>query len=120
MRAAFLRFFGIALLGLHQPAHARRDSGDSSGGSSSDGSSSDGSSPGFDFRPLDEDRSSDCYNVITGPIGNASDPFDPMYMNQWLHKFVGSYYNGSVVSIPTFFISSLGEYWVLTMGYHHY
>lgn len=116
MRAAFLTFFGgIALLGLHQPAHARKDSGDSSGGSSSDGSSS-----GFDFSLFDDDdRSRDCYNVTAGRLGNITDPFNDIYTNQWLYKFIGSYYNGSVVSIPTFFISSLGEHWVLKVSYYY-
>ncbi|PUU84001.1 hypothetical protein B9Z19DRAFT_1118532 [Tuber borchii] len=97
MRAAFLTFFGIALLGLPQPAHAR-GGGDSSGGSSSDRSGGDGSSgTGFDFfSPSGDDRSSDCYNVTAGRIGNTTDPFNDIYTNQWLYKFVGSYYNGSV------------------------
>jgi len=113
MRTAFLTFFAIALLGLHQPAYARRGGGGGGGGSSSGSGSSSGGSR------TSKDRSgSQCYDP-TSSIGNASDPFDPMYTNQWLYKFVGSYYNGSVVSIPTFFISLLGRHWVLTMGYHY-
>jgi len=112
MRAAFLTFFGIALLGLPQPAHAKGGGG-SSGGSSSDGSSG----SGFDLWPSDRER--DCYNVTAGLLGNITDPFNNIYTNQWLYKFVGSYYNGSVVSIPAFFISSLGEYWVLTVSYYY-
>ena len=98
-----MTFFAIALLGLHQSAHARRGGGGSSGGSSGGSGRSSGSRNG-------RDRSRGrCYRT-TSSVGNASDPFDPMYTDQWLYKFVGSYYNGSVVSIPALFISLLGKH----------
>ncbi|KAG0641959.1 hypothetical protein HOY80DRAFT_1109498 [Tuber brumale] len=106
MRAIFLTFFGIALLWLHQPALARRGGGGGSsssgsssgseGGSSSGSSSGSGSSSSSSSGSGGGSSSSRCYDSTTGLSGNASDPFDYMYRNQWLYKFVGSYYNGSV------------------------
>jgi len=108
-----LAFFGIALLGLHQPVYARRGGG-GGGGRSSSGSSSGSGSSGGGSRTSKDRSGSQCYG--TSSTANASDPFDLMYGNQWLYKFVGSYYNGSVVSIPAFFISPSGRHWALTVG----
>ncbi|RPB02634.1 hypothetical protein L873DRAFT_422138 [Choiromyces venosus 120613-1] len=84
MKAAFWTFC-IVLLGIHYPAFALRVHGGGKGGKGRK-----------DKHNNNKGSRKPCYKATTNVHGNTSDPPDEVYMAQWLYKFIGSYYNGSV------------------------
>src|SRR6478735_4658661 len=94
LRMLRFQLLTIALLANTFYVQARRGGGgggDYDGGSSGGGGSSDGDSGGSGPSPEEKARSDPCRMEAghTSPV--------------WLHRWIGTYYNGTVVSIQRFF-----------------
>lgn len=93
LRMLRFQLLTIALLANAFYVQARRGGGgggDYDGGSSGGGGSSDGDSSGSGPSPEEKARSDPCRMEAghTSPV--------------WLHRWIGTYYNGTVVSIQRF------------------